>query len=174
MILSLYRRRCSFKETKDGKRERRLSYYITARDQHFVKITTSKHRHCAGSINVFVVVSFFHRLRHLKYSTAQKNLHKNRVQYWGDHQINFVLYSTPGQVLANKCIKFALWISIHKTPQILYSVHILFHGFLCIPQEIVVGNNMDKIYIVMDFVEHDLKALMETMTQAFLAGKISK
>ena len=29
---------------------------------------------------------------------------------------------------------------------------------------------MDKIYIVMDFVEHDLKALMETMTQSFLAG----
>ena len=39
-------------------------------------------------------------------------------------------------------------------------------------QEIVVGSNMDKIYIVMDFVEHDLKALMETMTQAFLAGNM--
>ena len=32
---------------------------------------------------------------------------------------------------------------------------------------------MDKIYIVMDFVEHDLKALMETMTQAFLAGNMT-
>ena len=31
---------------------------------------------------------------------------------------------------------------------------------------------MDKIYIVMDFVEHDLKALMETMTQSFLSGKL--
>ena len=30
---------------------------------------------------------------------------------------------------------------------------------------------MDKIYIVMDYVEHDLKALMETMTQPFLVGK---
>lgn len=39
-------------------------------------------------------------------------------------------------------------------------------------QEIVVGSNMDKIYIVMDFVEHDLKALMETMTQPFLAGNV--
>ncbi len=29
---------------------------------------------------------------------------------------------------------------------------------------------MDKIYIVMDYVEHDLKALMETMTQPFLVG----
>ena len=31
-------------------------------------------------------------------------------------------------------------------------------------QEIVVGSNMDKIYIVMDYVEHDLKVLMEHMT----------
>jgi len=38
------------------------------------------------------------------------------------------------------------------------------------PQEIVVGNNMDKIYIVMDYVEHDLKALMETMQTNFLEG----
>ena len=38
-------------------------------------------------------------------------------------------------------------------------------------KEIVVGSNMDKIYIVMDYVEHDLKALMETMTQPFLVGK---
>ena len=29
---------------------------------------------------------------------------------------------------------------------------------------------MDKIYIVMDYVEHDLKSLMETMTQPFLIG----
>ncbi len=35
------------------------------------------------------------------------------------------------------------------------------------------GSNMDKIYIVMDFVEHDLKALMETMTQSFLAGNVT-
>ena len=38
------------------------------------------------------------------------------------------------------------------------------------PQEIVVGSNMDKIYIVMDYVEHDLKALMETMKEPFLQG----
>ena len=30
-------------------------------------------------------------------------------------------------------------------------------------REIVVGSNTDKIYIVMDFVEHDMKSLMETM-----------
>lgn len=33
---------------------------------------------------------------------------------------------------------------------------------------------MDKIYIVMNYVEHDLKSLMETMKQPFLSGsKIS-
>ena len=40
------------------------------------------------------------------------------------------------------------------------------------PQEIVVGSNMDKIFIVMDYVEHDLKSLMETMKQPFLEGII--
>ena len=40
-------------------------------------------------------------------------------------------------------------------------------------REIVVGSNTDKIYIVMDFVEHDMKSLMETMrkkNQVFLPG----
>jgi len=42
-------------------------------------------------------------------------------------------------------------------------------------REIVVGSNMDKIFIVMDFVEHDMKALMETMrqkNQVFLPGEV--
>jgi len=38
-------------------------------------------------------------------------------------------------------------------------------------QEIVVGSNMDKIYIVMDYIEHDLKALMETMKESFSIGQ---
>lgn len=33
------------------------------------------------------------------------------------------------------------------------------------------GSNMDKIYIVMNYVEHDLKSLMETMKQPFLPGR---
>ena len=41
----------------------------------------------------------------------------------------------------------------------------------CLCQEIVVGSNMDKIYIVMDYVEHDLKVLMEHMTQGFRIGE---
>ena len=39
-------------------------------------------------------------------------------------------------------------------------------------REIVVGSNMDKIYIVMDYVEHDLKSLMENMTEPFLTGEV--
>lgn len=37
-------------------------------------------------------------------------------------------------------------------------------------QEIVMGKNMDRIYIVFEYVEHDLKELMETMKQPFLQG----
>ncbi|VDD85544.1 unnamed protein product, partial [Enterobius vermicularis] len=29
--------------------------------------------------------------------------------------------------------------------------------------EIVVGSNMDKIYLVMDYIEHDMKSLMDFM-----------
>ncbi|XP_066462877.1 cyclin-dependent kinase 11B-like isoform X3 [Eleutherodactylus coqui] len=39
-------------------------------------------------------------------------------------------------------------------------------------REIVVGSNMDKIYIVMNYMEHDLKSLMETMKQPFLPGEV--
>lgn len=46
------------------------------------------------------------------------------------------------------------------------------HPNIVTVREIVVGNNMDKIYIVMDYVEHDLKSLMESMTQPFLVGEI--
>ncbi|CAG0921033.1 unnamed protein product [Notodromas monacha] len=37
------------------------------------------------------------------------------------------------------------------------------HENIVTVREIVVGSNMDKIYLVMDYVEHDLKSLMETM-----------
>ncbi|XP_077965775.1 uncharacterized protein LOC120336204 isoform X1 [Styela clava] len=46
------------------------------------------------------------------------------------------------------------------------------HPNIVTVQEIVVGSNMDKIYIVMDYVEHDLKSLMETMKQPFLVGEV--
>ncbi|CAD7005443.1 unnamed protein product [Ceratitis capitata] len=47
------------------------------------------------------------------------------------------------------------------------------HPNIVTVREIVVGSNMDKIFIVMDYVEHDLKSLMETMKarkQFFLPG----
>jgi len=46
------------------------------------------------------------------------------------------------------------------------------HPNIVTVREIVVGSNMDKIYIVMDFVAHDLKSLMETMKQPFLVGEV--
>ena len=46
------------------------------------------------------------------------------------------------------------------------------HENIVTVKEIVVGSNMDKIYIVMEFVEHDLKSLMETMKQPFLLGEV--
>ncbi|XP_052737608.1 cyclin-dependent kinase 11B isoform X2 [Bicyclus anynana] len=49
------------------------------------------------------------------------------------------------------------------------------HANIVTVREIVVGSNMDKIFIVMDYVEHDLKSLMETMRakkQVFLPGEV--
>lgn len=49
------------------------------------------------------------------------------------------------------------------------------HTNIVTVREIVVGSNMDKIYIVMDYVEHDLKSLMETMNkkkQSFSLGEV--
>ncbi|XP_050016118.1 cyclin-dependent kinase 11B-like [Alexandromys fortis] len=46
------------------------------------------------------------------------------------------------------------------------------HPNIVTVREIVVGSNMDKIYIVMNYVEHDLKSLMDTMKQPFLPGEV--
>uniref|UniRef100_A0A6M2DK56 cyclin-dependent kinase n=1 Tax=Xenopsylla cheopis TaxID=163159 RepID=A0A6M2DK56_XENCH len=49
------------------------------------------------------------------------------------------------------------------------------HPNIVTVREIVVGSNMDKIFIVMDYVEHDLKSLMETMKhkkQGFLPSEV--
>ncbi|KAJ1527126.1 hypothetical protein ONE63_008660 [Megalurothrips usitatus] len=49
------------------------------------------------------------------------------------------------------------------------------HKNIVTVREIVVGSNMDKIFIVMDYVAHDLKSLMETMRhkkQVFLPGEV--
>lgn len=49
------------------------------------------------------------------------------------------------------------------------------HPNIVTVREIVVGSNMDKIFIVMDYVEHDLKSLIETMKykkQVFLPAEV--
>lgn len=38
-------------------------------------------------------------------------------------------------------------------------------------KEIVVGSNMDYVYIVMEYVEHDLKTLMSSMKRSFTIGE---
>lgn len=43
------------------------------------------------------------------------------------------------------------------------STKILIFVFSLPWQEVVVGSSMDRIYLVMDYVEHDVKALMELM-----------
>ena len=60
---------------------------------------------------------------------------------------------------------------------VIYSIVILQaqHPNIVTVREIVVGSNMDKIFIVMDYVEHDLKSLMETMKQkkqVFIPGGV--
>ncbi|VEL10349.1 unnamed protein product, partial [Protopolystoma xenopodis] len=46
------------------------------------------------------------------------------------------------------------------------------HENIVTVREIVVGSNMDKIYLVMEYVEHDLKALMEVMNGPFTVGEV--
>ncbi|CAG9760583.1 unnamed protein product [Ceutorhynchus assimilis] len=49
------------------------------------------------------------------------------------------------------------------------------HNNIVTVREIVMGSNMDKIFIVMDYVEHDLKSLLETMRhkkQHFMPGEV--
>uniref|UniRef100_A0ACB8EPS6 Cyclin-dependent kinase 11B n=1 Tax=Sphaerodactylus townsendi TaxID=933632 RepID=A0ACB8EPS6_9SAUR len=46
------------------------------------------------------------------------------------------------------------------------------HPNIVTVREIVIGSNVDKVYFVMNYVEHDLKSLMETMKQPFLPGEV--
>ncbi|PWA96393.1 Protein kinase, catalytic domain-containing protein [Artemisia annua] len=39
-------------------------------------------------------------------------------------------------------------------------------------KEVVVGSNLDSIFMVMEYMEHDLKALMETMKQPFSQSEV--
>ncbi|KAH9279255.1 Cyclin-dependent kinase 11B [Echinococcus granulosus] len=46
------------------------------------------------------------------------------------------------------------------------------HENIVTVREIVVGFDLDKIYLVMEYVEHDLKSLMEIMSGPFTVGQV--
>ncbi|PIN26380.1 Protein kinase PITSLRE [Handroanthus impetiginosus] len=46
------------------------------------------------------------------------------------------------------------------------------HPFIVDVKEVVVGSNLDSIFMVMEYMEHDLKALMETMKQPFSQSEV--
>ncbi|XP_076940491.1 cyclin-dependent kinase G-2-like isoform X1 [Bidens hawaiensis] len=52
---------------------------------------------------------------------------------------------------------------------ILLSFH---HPSIVDVKEVVVGSNLDSIFMVMEYMEHDLKALMETMKQPFSQSEV--
>lgn len=52
---------------------------------------------------------------------------------------------------------------------ILLSFH---HPSIVDVKEVVVGSNLDRIYMVMEYMEHDLKGLMETMKQPYSQSEV--
>lgn len=52
---------------------------------------------------------------------------------------------------------------------ILLSLH---HPSIVDVKEVVVGNNLDSIFMVMEYMEHDLKGLMEAMRQPFSQSEV--
>ncbi|TIB63136.1 hypothetical protein E3P77_03636 [Wallemia ichthyophaga] len=54
----------------------------------------------------------------------------------------------------------------------IHSLLICQHPHIVNVREIVVGDTLNQIYIVMDFVEHDLKTLMQTMPEPFLISEV--
>ena len=46
------------------------------------------------------------------------------------------------------------------------------HNNIVTLREVVFSSSMEKIYIVMDYVEHDLKRLMESMKEPFMIGEV--
>ncbi|CAK9162012.1 unnamed protein product [Ilex paraguariensis] len=53
------------------------------------------------------------------------------------------------------------------------NVLLSFHHFSVVDvKEVVVGSNLDSIFMVMEYMEHDLKGLMETMKQPFSQSEV--
>ena len=53
---------------------------------------------------------------------------------------------------------------------ILLSFH---HANIVDVKEVVVGNSLNSVYMVMEYMEHDLKALMDSMKQPFSVAEAS-
>lgn len=54
---------------------------------------------------------------------------------------------------------------------ILLSFH---HSNIVDVHEVVVGNSLNSVYMVMDYMEHDLKALMDSMKQPFSIAEVRR
>ena len=52
---------------------------------------------------------------------------------------------------------------------IMLSIH---HPNIVDVHEVVVGDSKDSVYMVMEYMEHDLKALMDSMTQPFSTAEV--
>ncbi|KAG6471908.1 cyclin-dependent kinase G-2-like isoform X1 [Zingiber officinale] len=79
-----------------------------------------------------------------------------------------------GEIVALKKVKMAkekegFPLTSLREINILLSFH---HPSIVDVKEVVVGNSVDKIFMVMEYMEHDLKALMETMKQPFSQSEV--
>lgn len=54
----------------------------------------------------------------------------------------------------------------------IHSLMICKHPHIVNVREIVVGDTLNQIYIVMDFIEHDIKTLLNIMPQSFLQSEV--
>ncbi|CAO3624427.1 unnamed protein product [Mucor hiemalis] len=54
----------------------------------------------------------------------------------------------------------------------IHALMIISHPNIVNVREIVMGNHMDQVFIVMDFIDHDLKGLMGDMRSPFLQSEI--
>lgn len=79
-----------------------------------------------------------------------------------------------GEILALKKVKMdrereGFPLTALREINILLSFH---HPSIVDVKEVVVGSNLDSIYMVMEYMEHDLKGLMETMKQPYSQSEV--
>ncbi|CAI0381085.1 unnamed protein product [Linum tenue] len=82
--------------------------------------------------------------------------------------------SKSGEIVALKKVKMerereGFPLTALREINILLSLH---HPSIVDVKEVVVGSNLDSIYMVMEYMEHDLKGLMESMKQPFSQSEV--